>query len=229
MADLETYDAAFLAVGLGDSVSLGEADGVVGALTFLAEVKRGQRTSVPDKVAVLGGGNTAMDAATTAKEMGATDVYLVYRRSFQEMPAWENERNDCLAAGVHFVILTQPLGYETDDKGKVRGLRTARTELGEPDVSGRRKPREIPGSEANLEVQLVIEALGQGLSTAAQKALTEIELTSSGLVKTAPGSQQTSVDKIFAGGDIVNGGTTAVQAIAEAMHAADEIDRFLRT
>lgn len=248
------YDAVLLALGLAGSSSLGEAEGVpetvpktvTDALTFLRRVKSGELTSpeasaratdgaavttaaLPDKVAVLGGGNTAMDAAVAARELGATDVYLVYRRSFAEMPAWPSERDAFLASGGHLLLLTQPVGYVADEKGRLTALKVARTELGEPDDSGRRRPMVVPGSESELRVGLVIEALGQGVPDDLRDALPGLTFTKSGLVRIAGGgSFATGLDKVFAAGDLVNGGTTAVQAIAEGMKAADEIDRDIQ-
>ncbi len=221
------YDAVFLGLGLGKSSSLGHAEGVLDALAFLRQAKQGRITSVGQKVAVLGAGNTAMDAAVAARDLGARDVYVVYRRSFAEMPAWPSERDRALQRGCHVLILTQPLGYETDPSGKLTGLRTARTELGEPDPSGRRAPKAVPGSESVMAVDSVIEAMGQAIPGELKEALDQVELTKHGLVATQPDSQATSLNGVFAGGDLVNGGTTAVQGIAEGMRAADQIDQFL--
>ena len=218
------FDAVFLAVGLGQSTSLGEAKGVVDALKFLRDVKAGKITSLHGKVAVLGAGNTAMDAAVTAKQLGAKDVFVIYRRSFNEMPAWPSERDHLLKAGGHVLILTQPVGFETDRDNMLVGLRVARTELGEPDDSGRRRPIVIPGSESTMPVDLVVEAMGQGISARLQDALGSVTLTKYGLIATRPDSQATTTPGVFAGGDLVNGGTTAVQGISEGMRAADEID-----
>jgi len=221
------YDAVFLGTGLGKSASLGEAEGVVDAITFLRRAKQAKITRQWDKVAVLGGGNTAMDAAVTARRLGANDVYIVYRRSFAEMPAWPAERDQVLKLGCHLLILTQPMGYETDGSGKLTGLRVARTELAEPDDSGRRSPKVVPNTESVMAVDLVIEALGQAIPPQLREALGDVELTKHGLVATRPGSQATSVPRVYAGGDLVNGGTTAVQGIAEGMRAADEIHELL--
>ena len=232
------YDAVLVAVGLSDSTSLGEAEGpstplragVVDALAFLRQVKNGSLTSVPDKMAVLGGGNTAMDAAVAARNLGATDVYLVYRRSFGEMPAWPKERDEALERGVHFMLLMQPTGYETDHDGELVGMRVQRTELGAPDDSGRRRPVPVEGSESVLDVGLVVEALGQGVSDALREALESygVVFTKRGLIETVNGSSATSVAGVFAAGDLVNGGTTAVQGISEGMRAAEEIDQYLK-
>jgi NADPH-dependent glutamate synthase beta subunit-like oxidoreductase len=221
------HDAVLIAVGLSKSSSLGKADGVVDALAFLRQAKDGSLASVPDKVAVLGGGNTGVDAAVTARNLGATDVYLVYRRSFGEMPAWPKERDEALVSGVHLMLLTQPVGYEIDRDGKLTGLRVQRTELGAPDDSGRRRPVPVEGSESVLNVGLVVEALGQGVSDALREALKGVAFTKRGLIETVNGSSATSVDGVFAAGDLVNGGTTAVQGISEGMQAAEEIDACL--
>jgi NADPH-dependent glutamate synthase beta subunit-like oxidoreductase/2,4-dienoyl-CoA reductase-like NADH-dependent reductase (Old Yellow Enzyme family) len=220
------HDAVFLAMGLAEATSLGKAIGVQGALSFLLDVKRGAIASTGRRVAVLGGGNTAVDAAVTARRLGAQDVYVVYRRSLVEMPAWPAERDELIEAGCHVLILTQPLGYETDAEGRLTGLRVARTELGEPDESGRRRPVLVPGTEGVLPVDQVIEAMGQGIDAELGAALSGIERNRHGLVATPPGSQATSLSGVYAGGDLVNGGTTAVQGVAEGMRAAGEIDRM---
>jgi NADPH-dependent glutamate synthase beta subunit-like oxidoreductase len=221
------FDALFLACGLEKSTSLGSAAGVVDALGFLRDVKAGRITSLPAKVAVLGAGNTAMDAAVTARWLRARDVYVVYRRSLAEMPAWPDERDQFIEMGGHLLILTQPLGYVTDGQRRLRGLRIARTTLGSPDASGRRAPQVVPDSESVLEVEMVIEALGQGLSGPLREAIDGLALTRHGLVATQPDSLATSLAGVYAGGDLVNGGTTAVRGIAEGMRAAEEISRGL--
>lgn len=221
------YDALLIAVGLGESVSLGDADNVMDALTFLEGTKDGTLTSIPDKVAVLGGGNTAVDAAVTARELGATDVYLVYRRSLDQMPAWPEERERCLESGVHCLLLTQPVGYVVNG-GELTGLRVQRTELGALDSSGRRRPVPAPGSESVLDVELVIEALGQRVPSELRDALDDIPFTEDGLVATVTESSfATRLDGVFAAGDLVNGGTTAVRGISEGMQAAEEINEYL--
>ncbi len=216
----EQFDAVLIGLGLTGSTSLTKGEtvpGVENALEFLAAAKRGDIESVPQRVAVLGGGNTAMDAASTAKHLGARDVYIVYRRSFQEMPAWDAERNECLDAGVHFLVLNQPMGYETDENGRVCGVRIARTELGEPDASGRRRPLVLEETENTLAVDMVIEAIGQNVPQKMKDALPGIEFTDRGLIQVDPETGRTSLENVFAAGDMVNGGATAVEAIAEAL------------
>jgi NADPH-dependent glutamate synthase beta subunit-like oxidoreductase/2,4-dienoyl-CoA reductase-like NADH-dependent reductase (Old Yellow Enzyme family) len=228
LADLrDRFDAVLLALGLPRSTSLGQAQGAVDALTFLSDVKCERLTSVPKRVAVLGGGNTAMDAAVTALELGAQDVFVVYRRSFAEMPAWPEEREQFLGRGGQLLILSQPLGYLTDDKGQLIGVRIARTELGDPDASGRRRPVVVPESEWILTVGMVVEAIGQELPHTLRESLDGVRLTRNGLVAMCEGSMATSVPGVFAAGDLTSGGTTAVQGVAEGMRAAREIDAAL--
>ena len=235
LADLvQSHDATLLSIGLGGSatlgkVALGEQEGVIDALEFLAEVKAGKLKELKGKVAVLGGGNTAMDAGTEALELGAEDVYIVYRRSFSEMPAWKTELNRFLEAGGHILTLSQPIGYVNDDSGKLVGLRVARTELGELDSSNRRKPHMLSDSESLLPVDLVVEAIGQSLRRDARRDLEEngIRITDRGLIETDRETFSTAVSGVFSAGDAVNGGTTAVQGISEGMRAAEAMHRYL--
>jgi 2,4-dienoyl-CoA reductase (NADPH2) len=222
------YDAVFLALGLGGGTSLAKKalPGVCDALDFLGKAKRGLVDAIPDKVAVIGGGNTAMDAAVTARRLGARDVYLLYRRSFTELPAWPAERDHALRKNVHFMILTQPVGY-AEANGRLAGVRIVRTELGDPDLSGRRAPRAVPGTESVLEAGLVIEAIGQKVPDELRAALKGVTFTSDGRVKTVPRSSATERDRVFAGGDLVNGGATAVRGVYEGMEAAAEINTLL--
>lgn len=228
----EGYDAIFLATGLGESLPLPGADrpaeGVEDALSFLRRMKADPQAPVPERVAVLGGGNTAMDAAMAAHRHGARDVYLIYRRSFAEMPAWPVERDQVLAAGVHFLILTQPVQYVADAQGRLTAVELVSTLLGEPDESGRRRPISQPESRRALPVDLVVEAIGQRPSAEVIAALEGVDLTPSGLVAT-DAWMQTSRPRVFAGGDLVNGGATVAQAVGEGFKAAAGMDRFLRS
>ncbi len=222
------FDAVFLGIGLGSSTKLtdDQPEGVEDAIGFLERAKQGDVT-VPLSVAVIGGGNTAMDAATTALERGARDVYLIYRRSFAELPAWPADRDEAMNMGVHFLLLTQPVGYETDGSGRVTGVRVVRTVLGEPDSSGRRRPVEVPASESVISVGMVLEAIGQKLPEGFESLIPGVELTRSRLLKVDE-EGHTSREGVFAGGDVTNGGATVVQAIAEGMRAARAIDNYLR-
>ncbi len=227
----EGFDAVLIALGLGKSVPLPGScrptSGVEGALEFLMRAKDG--ASVEGPVLVLGGGNTAIDAALSAQRAGASDVSIVYRRSFAEMPAWPDERDSAIRAGIHFLILTAPVSYVADSGGRLTGLKVVRTTLGAPDASGRRRPEEVPGSGHVLPARLVIEAIGQQIGPELAEALPGMRITASGLLWTREGTFETSRRGVFAAGDIVNGGTTVVQAVAEGARAAREIDQFLRS
>jgi len=227
--DCKEFDAVFLALGLGQGDPLldSQPEGVVNALDFLKKAKSGEAAALHDTVSVIGGGNTAIDAAVTAKKAGAEDVYLFYRRSLKQMPAWQEEYNRAVAEGIHIMMLTQPVSYE-EENGILAGIRLARTRLGEADGSGRRKPEIIPASEYFFPCTCVIEAIGQKIPENVLKALKGIAYTDKKLIKTEPGSFQTSKEKVFAGGDILNGGTTAVQGIDEGRRAAEEILLFLQ-
>jgi 2,4-dienoyl-CoA reductase (NADPH2) len=226
----EGFQAVLLATGLGQSLPLPcptrPRAGVEGALGFLARLKRGQRAA--GVVRVLGGGNSAIDAALSARKAGAEDVSIVYRRSFAEMPAWPQERDRALHEGIYFLTLTAPLDYVTDAQGVLTGLKVIRTRLGAEDASGRRQPEPIPGTDHVLPCDLVVEALGQKVDDAVKDALAGVRFTEDGLVWTAPESLETSRPGVFAAGDLVNGGATVVRAVAEGSRAARQIDDFLQ-
>jgi NADPH-dependent glutamate synthase beta subunit-like oxidoreductase len=225
----EGFAAILLATGLRSSQELPSearpATGVVSALEFLRQVKTGRRAS--GTVLVIGGGNTAMDAARSALLAGAEQVSVVYRRSFAEMPAWPDERDHAVKSGVNFLILTAPVGYEVDAGGRLTGLRVCRTRLGEPDASGRRRPEAMAETEHVLPADLVVEAIGQQMDEATRQATGGLEVARSGRIATRPGSLMTSRAGVFVAGDVANGGTTVVQAVAEGARAAREIDVYL--
>ncbi len=221
-------DALFLGLGLVQKSRFEPVEGAVDALDFLRAAKSGHPGHVPATVAVLGAGNTAMDAATTCLELGARDVYVLYRRSFREMPAWKEEQDRFLNKGGHILLFAQPVGYTADAGGALKSVRLVRTQLGEPDQSGRRRPVPIPGSEFALDVELAIEAMGLGLAEDLGEALAGLPRSRHGLIEVDPETLATAMDGVYAGGDAVNGGSTAVQGIAEGMRAAASIDAFLR-
>ncbi len=224
------FDAVCLAFGLGRSPGLTDdppPEGVFDAVDFLATLNADPTQRIAGRVAVIGGGNTAMDATAVALERGADDVYLLYRRGFAQMPAWPSERDRCVKAGVHFLILTQPLSYETDAQGRLRAVRVVRTQLGEPDDSGRRRPEPLPGTEHAIEVKWCIEAIGERVPAEIRELLPGVQTTSAGYlaVNVGPNARpwMTSRAGVFAAGDLVNGGTTVVQAAAEGYAAANAI------
>ena len=223
------FDAVFIGLGLpkGISSASGELEGLYDALEFLALTKRKKTLELTGKrVAVIGGSNTAMDAAVTAKQLGAKDVYVIYRRSFAEMPAWPTERDNALNDGVHFLILTQQLEY-LDCDSKITGIKICPTKLGELDESGRRRPIPAESAAYELDMDIVVEAIGQQSADNLSEILPGIEIQN-GFIKTQTDSAKTSRDGIFAGGDLVHGAATVVAAVADGMKAADEIDAYLK-
>jgi len=224
----EGFDAVFVGLGLVESAGVGgeRLEGLWGALDFLAAAKKSGRIDLRGKrVAVIGGGNTAMDVAVTASRLGAEDVYVIYRRSFKEMPAWTGERERAMDQGVHFLILAQPIGYNSEN-GRLTGIRVCPTRLGMPDSSGRRKPEPIESSAYDLEMDVVVEATGQKSSKDLGELLPGVRMVN-GLIETMGDSSATSRRGVFAGGDIVRGASTVVAAVADGMKAAREIDEFL--
>jgi NADPH-dependent glutamate synthase beta subunit-like oxidoreductase len=224
------FDAAFIALGLPEATSVTETqlNGLWNAMDFLSAAKQSDRLDLTGKsVGVIGGGNTAMDVAVTARQRGATDVYLIYRRSFKEMPAWGAERQRAIDEGVHFLILTQPLEYNGTG-GTLTGVKLCPTRLGDPDQSGRRRPEPVTSSAYDLDMDLMVEAIGQAAAGDIEQTLPGVEFIR-GLIQTHNGSLATSRPTVFAGGDLVRGPSTVVAAVADGMRAAREIDRFLKS
>jgi NADPH-dependent glutamate synthase beta subunit-like oxidoreductase len=178
-------------------------------------------------VAVIGGGSVAMDCVESAARLGAADVYLVYRRSYAQMPAEPDERVEAQAAGVHFLLLNQPAGYVIGRGRRLKGLKLVRTRLGAPDASGRRSPRPVRGSEWVLDCDVAIEAIGNRPEAGSPGWYPRVKLADGNLIKVNPKTGRTSVKGIFAGGDIVRGPGLVVQAVADGKTAARAIHRYL--
>ena len=198
-----------------------ELNGVIKGIDFIKS--RGKSFS-GKKVAIIGGGNVAIDSARCALSLNAERVYLIYRRSFDEMPAYKLEVDDAKKEGIWFLILTMPKRIIGND-GKVKSLECLKTKLGEVDGSSRRSAIPIPDSEFEIEVDIVIEAIGQKVDISFIQNNPDIE-TVNGLIKVDE-RLRSSCHRIFAAGDSVNGGATVVQSIAEGRRAATEIDKFL--
>ena len=159
-------------------------------------------------------------------QIGAQDVFLIYRRSFKEMPAWSGERDRAVNQGVHFLILTQPVGFNSNN-GKLTGIKVCPTRLDEPDKSGRRRPETVESSAYVLDMDIVVEAIGQEPFENIGEILPGVELTA-GLIRTNEGTQATSRPGVYAGGDLVRGASTVVAAVADGLAAANEMNEFMR-
>lgn len=179
------------------------------------------------KVAVVGGGNVAMDAARCAKRMGAEEVYIVYRRSMEEIPARQEEIHHAIEEGIHFQLLTNPVAIKGTPEGYVCGLECVEMELGEADASGRRRPVEKKGSNFTLEVDAVIMAIGTRLNKLILETTEDLEANKRGGIGADENTGETSCPGIFAGGDAVTGAATVILAMGAGKNAADSIDRYL--
>lgn len=179
-------------------------------------------------VAVIGGGNTAMDSVRTAKRLGADKVMLIYRRSEAEMPARLEEVHHAKEEGIEFHTLCNPVEYLADDKGRVCAMKVQRMELGEPDERGRRKPVPIPGAIDEVPVDLVVVSVGVSPNPLIPNSHPDIKTTDRGTLE-ATDALQTSVPDVFAGGDIVRGGATVILAMGDGRKAAASIDSYLKS
>ncbi len=224
------YDALFIAVGAHRELQLrieGEdLAGVMPGALFLRQMNLGQAVGIGKRVAVIGGGNVAIDAARSALRLGAESVTILYRRSRAEMPASPWEVEDAEEEGVQIHFLANPIRI-LGRHGRVVGIECVRMELGEPDASGRRRPIPVPGSEFVLEVDTVIPAIGQSpdLDFVSNGAL---PVTRWGTLAADPETLATEVPGVFAGGDAVSGPATAIKAVAAGKRAAESIHRYLQ-
>ena len=222
------YDAVLVAVGAWKSTGIGcegdKLEGVLGGIDMLREVNLGGRPDLGKNVAVVGGGNVAMDACRTAVRLGAENVYVIYRRTRAEAPAEDLEIEEALEEGVDFKWLTNPAEI-IGENGKVVKIKLQVMELGEPDASGRRSPVPVEGKFEILDVDTVISAIGQRCSLAGFEALTQ---TRKGTIEASENNCTTNLEGVFAAGDATNRGPSiAVRAIGEANDAATAIDAYL--
>jgi dihydropyrimidine dehydrogenase (NAD+) subunit PreT len=229
LAELEEdFEAIVLAVGMGDDAEAGcpgsDLPGVWRSLPFVEGIKTGSPPEVGRAVAVIGGGNTAVDVAREAVRLGAEEVTMVYRRTRAEMPAYAHEVEEAEAEGVRFEWLTVPVRYVGLDE--VEAVECRRARLGEPDASGRRRPEEIPGSEFLLPAETVVEAIGQRPRAPFLDWIEGLELDR-GRVVVDPETGRTTNPRYFAAGDAVNGGATVVEAVRGAKVAARGIHAWL--
>lgn len=234
------FDAVVLAIGSQKGTMIGvegdEAENVFSGIDFLKEMEMtGKRYDFSGKkVAVVGGGNTAMDCCRTSMRCGADKVYVIYRRTEKEMPANPIEIHESKLEGIEYLLLTNPVKVNKDKSGKVESVTCLKMELGEPDASGRRRPVPIPGSDFELEVDYVLAAIGQktdvnftdDMNKAVKKG--ELKLNRWGDIDANPDTLQTGVENVFAAGDGVTGPATLIQAIAQARIAAHSCNLFLQ-
>ena len=222
------YRAVFLGIGAGASQKMGipgeESTGVIPALDFLRQANSGVQVSLGKRVAVVGGGNAAIDAARVARRLGAEEVSIIYRRSRAEMPAVASEVDEAEREGIELNLLAAPVKIVSQD-GRLTGIECIRMELGEPDTSGRRRPMAVKGSEFTLDVDNVIMALGQVVDKAGLAK--EFNYTAWGTLAVDPVTLETNVSGIFAGGDVVAGPSDVIAAVAAGKEAAESIDRYL--
>jgi heterodisulfide reductase subunit A-like polyferredoxin len=227
----QNYKAIFLGLGAAKEKSMGiegeDLQGVVLCVEFLSKAVHDPNTPVGKKVAVVGGGNSAIDAVRTALRLGAEEAFIVYRRSRQEMPANEEEIIEAEKEGIKINYLTNPTKIFGKD-GKVTGMECIKMKLGEPDSSGRRRPIPIEGSEFTLDLDMVIMAIGQAADVSFLNKEENFELTRWGTFAVDPDTLQTNIPGIFAGGDAVTGPATIIEAIAAGKEAAESIDRFIQ-
>jgi len=180
------------------------------------------------KVAVIGGGNTAMDAVRTAKRLGAEKAMIFYRRSEEQMPARIEEIKHAKEEGVEFNFLHNPVEYLADEKGRVKQMKVQKMELGEPDASGRRRPVPIEGSEFLVDVDMVIVSVGVSPNPLIPAVLPELKVSKWGTIIVDKETMQSSVEDIFAGGDIVRGGATVILAMGDGRRAAAGIHQYIQ-
>ncbi len=235
------YEAVFIGTGAGLPNFLGipgeNLNGVYSANEFLTRVNLMKAFSFPNRdtpvfigkrVAVVGGGNVAMDSARSALRLGAASVTVVYRRSREELPARHEEVEHAMEEGVEFMLLTNPIALEGDENGWVRSMKCIKMELGEPDASGRRRPVPIEGSEFELPVDEVIIAIGQSPNPLILQYTPGLEATRRGGIQADEDTGKTSKDGVYAGGDIVTGAATVILAMGAGKKAAKAIHEMLQ-
>jgi glutamate synthase (NADPH/NADH) small chain len=235
------YDAVFLGTGAGLPIFLnipGEnLNGIYSANEFLTRVNLMKAYKFPEydtpvkvgrRVAVIGGGNVAMDAARCALRLGAEEVYIIYRRSEVEMPARREEVENAKEEGIQFKLLTNPKQFLGNEQNWVVGMECYEMELGEPDESGRRRPIPKPGSEFIIDVDVVVVALGTTPNPLIAQTTKGLEITKRGTVVADENTGKTLKDKVWAGGDVVTGAATVISAMGAAKRAAADIDKYLR-
>ena len=224
------YGAVFVAIGTQAGMKLNvpseDIDGVINAVDFLKDVSLGKHIEIGEKVAVVGGGNSAIDAARTSKRLGAKEVIVLYRRSREEMPALPAEVEEAEKDDVKFYFLVAPKQI-IGENGKVKAIECLRMKLGEPDESGRRRPISVPNSEHEYQVDTVIPALGQVSEPQCIPAQLTSKETRVSLISVDPLTLETKFPGVFAGGDITSGPASIIEAVGAGKKAATSINLYL--
>jgi len=234
------FDAVFIGTGAGLPSFMGiEGENLIGIYSANEYLTRSNLMRAFDEgnfdtpiirgknVAVLGGGNTAMDAVRTSLRLGADNAYIVYRRSEFEMPARKDEIHHAMQEGVQFHLLTNPVKFMGDDKNRVKAMECIKMQLGEPDASGRRRPVPIEGSNFTMEVDLVVVAIGNGSNPLIPQTTPGLETNRWQNIVVNPETMQTSRKGVYAGGDIVTGGATVILAAGAGKTAAKAMHTYL--
>jgi glutamate synthase (NADPH/NADH) small chain len=240
----EGYDAVFIGTGAGLPQFMGipgeHLNGVYSANEFLTRINLMHAYEFPrydepmldlagKNVAVIGGGNTALDAIRSARRLGAGNAFVLYRRSETEMPARAEEVKHARQEGIDFQVLTAPVEFLSDGKGWLSGARCVRMELGEPDASGRRRPIPIQGSEFELPLSVAVIAIGTSANPIVQSTTPGLQTSKRGYIDADPVTQRTSRKGVFAGGDIVTGSATVILAMGAGRRSAKSIHEYLTT
>ncbi|WP_348922480.1 NADPH-dependent glutamate synthase [Enterococcus rotai] len=238
---MNDFDACYISVGAGAPNFMGipgtALNGIYSSSEYLTRINLMHSYEFPKydtpmkqskNVVVIGGGNVAMDAARSAKRLGAEHVSIVYRRSLEELPARIEEYHHSVEEDIMYHWLTNPIEYINNGTGDLTGVKCVKMELGEPDESGRRRPVPIKNSEFIIEADTVIEAIGQGSNKVLLSTFPELTLTKWGYIEADPKTGATSIPGVFAGGDIVTGAATVILAMGAGKVAAVEIDKYVR-
>lgn len=238
---MQKFDACYISVGAGTPLFQGikgtNLNGIYSASEYLTRINlmHGYKFPLYDtpvkkvkNVIVIGGGNVAMDAARCARRFGAENVSVLYRRTLDELPARIEEYFHAVEEGINFNWLTNPIEYLDNGKGKVSSVKCIKMGLGTPDESGRKRPIPIKGSEFSLDADCVIEAIGQGANKVLLDTFPALELNKKGYIKADPKTGATSIQGIYAGGDIVTGAATVILAMGAGKAAAIAIDEYIK-
>jgi len=223
------HEAIFIAIGMHANIKLNipgeDYEGVIYGIDFLRRVNLGKDIFLGNRVAIVGGGNVAIDAARTALRTGSKDVAILYRRSRSEMPAYNEEIVEAEEEGIKFHFLTTPVRV-VGNHDKVSSIECIRMELGTIESDGRRQPMAIKGSEYYLEVDALVPAIGQAIESSIMEE-NGINITQNGTIEVNPQTYATNIDSVFAGGDVVSGPASVIDAVSVGRKVAESIDRYL--